>query len=94
MWLKYDEARSLLKFLVKLGEKNRSLFRTSITSLLDPYDLSKLSIGPKWRYIESDSNDFELGGDGGVMSGAGQLAAVLWPSLKRERPCCLGGKCS
>ena len=68
-WLEYDEARALLRYLVKLGEKDRSLFRTSITSLLDPYDLSRLSVGPKWVYIGSDSNGFEAGGGGGVMSG-------------------------
>ena len=38
-WLEYDEARALLRYLVKLGEKDRSLFRTSIASLLGPYDL-------------------------------------------------------
>ena len=67
--MEYDEARALLRYLVKLGEKDRSLFRTSITSLLDPYDLSRLSVGPKWVYIGSDSNGFEAGGGGGVMSG-------------------------
>jgi hypothetical protein len=61
-WLEYDEARALLRYLVKLGEKDRSLFRTSITSLLDPYGLSRLSVGPKWVYIGSDSNGFEAGG--------------------------------
>ena len=67
--MEYDEARALLRYLVKLGEKDRSLFRTSITSLLDPYDLSRLSVGPKWVYIGPGSNGFEAGGGGGVMSG-------------------------
>ena len=67
--MEYDEAPALLSYLVKLGEGDRLLFRTSITSLLDPYDLSRLSVGPKWIYIGSDSNGFEAGGGGGVMSG-------------------------
>ena len=45
------------------------MFRTSITVFLDPCDLSRLSAGPKWIYIGSDSNGLEAGGGGGVMSG-------------------------